>query len=184
MTKLPSWAQSGRSQWEYHGQKRPKFAVKPKEGQESVWDYPRPPKIDPDDREVLVIFANKIIARSTRAIRILETASPPTFYVPPSDVNSKYLKKTTGESQCEWKGEATYWDIIVEDEKVVRGAWSYPKPFQDFYKIKSHLAFYPSKMDCYVNGEHVKPQPGGFYGGWITKEIVGPVKGESDETYL
>ena len=184
MTDLPSWAKSGQSQWEYYGQKRPKFAIKPKKGQESVWDYPRPPKIDPDSREVLVIFANKIIARSTKAIRILETASPPTFYIPASDINSKYMSKAKGESKCEWKGEAIYWDVIVDKEKAARAAWSYPKPFSDYAKIKSYLAFYPSKVHCYVNGEPVKPQPGGFYGGWITKEIVGPVKGESEETYL
>jgi uncharacterized protein (DUF427 family) len=184
MTKLPSWAQSGRSLWEYHGQKRPEFAIKPKDGQESVWDYPRPPKLDSDSREVLVIFANKIIAHSTKAIRILETASPPTFYMPPSDINTDYLKKTVGESKCEWKGEAIYWDVIVDKEKIERAAWSYPKPFQDFCNIKSYFAFYPGKLHCFVDGERVQPQPGGFYGGWLTKEIVGPVKGESDETYL
>lgn len=184
MAKLSSWAKSGESQWEYHGQKRPEIAIKPGKGQESVWDYPRPPKLDPDSREVLVIFANKIIARTTKAIRILETASPPGFYIPPNDININYLKKTTGESKCEWKGAAIFWNVIVEDEKAARAAWSYPKPFPDFNKIKSYLSFYPSKVDCYVAGEHVKPQPGGFYGGWITKEIVGPVKGESDETYL
>lgn len=184
MTKLPSWAESGQSQWEYHGQKRPKFAIKPKKGQESVWDYPRPPKIEKDSREILVIFYNKIIARTTNAFRVLETASPPTFYIPATDVNIKYLKKTVGESKCEWKGEAIYWNVIVDDKKAERAAWSYPQPFPDFSKIKSYFSFYPSKVHCYVNGESVKPQPGGFYGGWITKEIVGPVKGESDETYL
>lgn len=184
MTKNPGWTNSGHSHWEYHGQKRPKFAIKPEKGQESVWDYPRPPKIEKDSREVLVIFNNKIIARTTNAYRVLETASPPTFYIPVTDVNTKYLKKTTGESKCEWKGEAIYWNVIVDNEKAERAAWSYPHPFPDFNKIKSYFCFYPSKVHCYVNGESVKPQPGGFYGGWITKEIVGPVKGESDETYL
>ncbi|MEX0844316.1 MAG: DUF427 domain-containing protein [Balneolaceae bacterium] len=184
MTKKPSWAKSGQSNWEYHGQKRPEFAIKPNTGQESVWDYPRPPKLVPDDREILVIFANKIIAHTRNAIRILETSNPPEFYIPPSDINVKYLKKTTGESRCEWKGESIYWDVIVDEEVAKRGAWSYPKPSPDYNKIKSYLSFYPSKMDCYVNGEHVKPQPGENYRGWITKEIVGPVRGESDKTYL
>ena len=184
MTKLPDWAQSGQSQWEYHGQKRPKFAIKPKDGQESVWDYPRPPKLAPDSREVLVIFANKIIAHTRKAIRVLETASPPTFYIPRDDLYMKFIQKAKGESKCEWKGEAIYWDIIVEDEKASRAAWSYPNPFRDFQSIKGYMSFYPGKTDCYVNGEHVRPQPGGFYGGWITKEIVGPVKGQSEETYL
>lgn len=184
MDKIPNWAKSRQSEWEYHGQKRPKFALKPGKGQESVWDYPRPPKLDPDDREVLVIFANKIIARTTNAIRVLETASPPTFYIPKEDLNMSFIEKTIGESKCEWKGEAIYWNIVVDDEKAERAAWSYPKPFKDYNAIKSYLCFYPSKVHCYVEGEHVKPQPGEFYGGWITREIVGPVKGESDETYL
>ncbi|HET8864500.1 MAG TPA: DUF427 domain-containing protein, partial [Gracilimonas sp.] len=177
-------AESGKSQWEYNGQKRPKFAIKPKEGQESVWDYPRPPKLHTDSREILVIFANKIIARSTNTIRVLETASPPTFYIPKADINMDYLKKTTGETRCEWKGDAIYWNVEADDKIAKRAAWSYPQPKSEFSKIKGYLCFYPSRVFCYVNGEHVKPQPGGFYGGWITKEIVGPVKGESDETFL
>lgn len=185
MSDKSNWDHSGKSAWKYHGQKRPEFAIKPKPGQESVWDYPRPPKLDPDEREILVIFANKIIARTTKSIRVLETANPPTFYIPPDDVNIKYLKKTNGVSKCEWKGEAIYWNIVVEDEVAEHAAWSYPQPNSDFKKIKSYFCFYPSKLHCYVNGESVKPQPGGgFYGGWITREIVGPVKGESDETYL
>lgn len=172
------------SGWEYYGQKRPDFAHKPKEGQESVWDYPRPPKLVTDEREILIIFANKIIGRSMNAIRLLETASPPTFYIPKTDLNMDYLKKTTGESRCEWKGDAIYWNIEVDGEIAERAAWSYPQPKSEFSKIKGYLCFYPAKAFCYVNGEHVKPQPGGFYGGWITKEIVGPVKGESDETFL
>ncbi len=184
MDKTPSWARTRQSGWDYYGQKRPKFAIKPGKNQESVWDYPRPPKLVPDNREVLIIFANKIIARSTHTIRVLETASPPSFYIPTKDVDMNFIKKTTGESRCEWKGEAIYWNIEVEDEKAERAIWSYPKPFADFNAIKSYMAFYPAKVNCYVNGEHVKPQPGDYYGGWITKEIVGPVKGESDETYL
>lgn len=181
---LPDWARSGRSKWEYHGQKRPKFAIEPKKGQESVWDYPRPPRLEADKREVLVIFSNTIIAQTTQAIRILETASPPSFYIPPTDLNINLLKKSTRTSRCEWKGQAVYWDVKVNDNVVKAGGWSYPDPFEEFIQIKNYLAFYPALVDCYVDGEHVKPQPGGFYGGWITQEIVGPVKGESNETYL
>lgn len=184
MNNSSAKGRSGPFGWEYYGQKRPDFAIKPKDGQESVWDYPRPPKLDPDEREILVIFANKIIARSTNAIRVLETASPPTFYIPKTDINMDYVNKTPGDSRCEWKGDAIYWNIEVDDEIAERASWSYPQPKSEFSKIKGYLCFYPSKCFCYVNGEHVKPQPGGFYGGWITKEIVGPVKGESDETFL
>jgi uncharacterized protein (DUF427 family) len=184
MNKSRDWTRTRPSEWEYHGQKRPPFAIKPDKNQESVWDYPRPPKLAPDKREVLVIFANKIIAHSTRGIRVLETASPPSFYIPTEDVNMSFIKKNTGEARCEWKGEAIFWNVEVDDEIAERAAWSYPKPLPDFYTIKSYMAFYPAKVHCYVNGEEVKPQPGQYYGGWITKEIVGPVKGESDETYL
>lgn len=184
MNKSSNRNKSGQSNWEYHGQKRPKFANKPKDGQESVWDYPRPPKLASDNREILIIFANKIIARTTKAIRVLETGNPPAFYIPKTDINMDFLNKTPGVSRCEWKGEAIYWNVAVEDKLVERVAWSYPQPNQEFSKIKSHISFFPSKLFCYVNGEHVKPQPGGFYPGWITKEITGPVRGESDETYL
>jgi uncharacterized protein (DUF427 family) len=168
----------------YYGQKRPDFAVVPKEGQESVWDYPRPPIIEKEEREVLIIFENKIIARSTNALKVKETASPPSIYIPKEDLNNKYLKKTQGVSRCEWKGEAIYWDVIVDDKVAEKAAWCYPQPKKEFNKIMSHFAFYPSKLYCYLNGEHVQPQPGKFYGGWVTKEIIGPFKGESDKTYL
>lgn len=170
--------------WKYYGQKRPEFALEPKEGQESVWDYPRPPIIEDENREVLVIFENKIIARSTNAYKVKETGNPPTIYIPKEDINSTYLKKSQGLTRCEWKGEAIFWNIVVDDKVIERAGWSYPQPNKEYSKIKSYLAFYPSKLYCYLNGEHVKPQPGNFYGGWVTKEIVGPIKGESDESYL
>ncbi|MCH2450464.1 MAG: DUF427 domain-containing protein [Gracilimonas sp.] len=184
MNNYSGKSNSGPSGWKYYGQIRPDFAIKPKEGQESVWDYPRPPKLAPDEREILVIFANKIVARSTNTIRILETASAPAFYIPKADINMDYMKKVLGKSRCEWKGDAIYWNIEAKGEIAERAAWSYPQPKSEFFKIKGHVCFYPSRAFCYVNGEHVKPQPGGFYGGWITKEIAGPVKGESDETFL
>lgn len=184
MSDLPKWASNHRNKWEYRGQKRPSFALKPKKGQESVWDYPRPPVLSPDNRKVLVKLDGHIIAKTTKAIRILETASPPTFYIPPEDVLMKYLIKTNKNSRCEWKGEAVYYDLFTKNEEVKNAAWSYPDPFDEYKGIAKYVSFYPGKVQCYVNGERVKPQPGWFYGGWITSEIVGPVKGEGNLTYL
>ncbi|GAB5409287.1 MAG: hypothetical protein BalsKO_16520 [Balneolaceae bacterium] len=115
---------------------------------------------------------------------MLETASPPTFYLPPSDIKTEYLRKATGTSLCEWKGKAQYWDVLINDKVLEKAGWSYPDPFEEFANIKGYLSFYPSVLECFVNGERVKPQPGGFYGGWITSEIVGPVKGEIPEASL
>ncbi len=184
MTELPYWAKKARSNWKYYGQKRPSFAIQPKKGQESVWDYPRPPKIDYDHRRIIVTVGDVTIADTTNAIRILETASPPTFYLPPSDVNFDLLKSSTGKSRCEWKGVAKYWKVESEHQLIDHNAWSYPNPFEDYKEIREYLAFYPAKADCFVDDERVRPQPGGFYGGWITNEIVGPVKGEAPNTYL
>ncbi len=184
MKNLPDWAKRARSQWEYFGQKRPSFAIDPAKGQESVWDYPRPPKIVSDSRIITVKHSGKILAKTASAIRILETASPPTFYLPPSDINFDVLKKATGASRCEWKGLAHYWDFELNDLHISDVAWSYPAPFKDYQQIEGYLAFYPSKVECFINDERVRPQPGGFYGGWITDEIVGPVKGEDPRAYL
>ena len=163
--------------WKYRGQKRPDFAIEPKPGQESVWDYPRPPKLALDSRLVEVIFADQRIASSNKLYRVLETASPPSFYVPPSDVNWKYLSAAPGSSVCEWKGTARYWTLSLNPEAGVVG-WSYPEPTPAFEKIRDYVSFYPNVLDCFVAGERVRAQPGKFYGGWITSEIVGPFKGE------
>lgn len=184
MSTNSNGADANKSGWKFYGQKRPEFAVEPKEGQESVWDYPRPPVVEKESREVLVIFENKIIARSTNALKVKETANPPTIFIPKEDINADYLKKTQGVSRCEWKGEAIYWDVQVDDKVAKKAAWCYPQPNKEYSKIKSYFAFFPSKLYCYLNGENVKPQTGSFYGGWITKDIAGPFKGESDETYL
>lgn len=184
MAELPNWAKSARSNWKYYGQKRPSFAIKPKKGEESVWDYPRPPKIEVDSRHVVVKIGELVIAETDNAIRILETASPPTFYLPPTDIHFDALVQAEGESRCEWKGVAKYCSVNAQNQTISQAAWSYPTPFEDYAAIKDHLSFYPTKVECFVNGERVRPQPGGFYGGWITNEIVGPVKGESPKTYL
>ncbi|MFO7845278.1 MAG: DUF427 domain-containing protein [Balneolaceae bacterium] len=164
--------------WKYNGTNRPDFAVKPGPGQESVWDYPRPPKLSPDQRNVVVKWNGQVIASSNQAVRILETASPPTFYLPPKDVNTELLTESTGSSFCEWKGKATYWDITVARDINKGAAWSYDNPTPAFSSIAGYYSFYPARVNCTVGGETVKPQPGNFYGGWMTPEIVGPVKGE------
>ena len=164
--------------WEYTGQKRPPFAIKPAKGQESVWDYPRPPVLVPDKRRIEVRAGDVVIADSTRAIRLLETASPPTFYIPVEDVRQEALALHPSSSFCEWKGDAQYWALKRGDGAREMVGWSYPKPMAGFESIAGHLAFYPSRVECYIDGERVKPQPGEFYGGWVTREIVGPFKGE------
>lgn len=117
------------------------------------------------------------IAETSSSIRVLETASPPTFYLPPKDVNSDYLVKASGTSFCEWKGIATYWNITIDGNILEKAAWSYDAPTESFSAIKGYFSFYPGKLECFVDTIRVKPQPGGFYGGWMTPDIVGPVKG-------
>lgn len=163
--------------WKYYGQERPPFAEIPKKGQESVWDYPRPPRLEIDHREVLVKYHSTLIARTHRAIRILETASPPTYYIPPSDVIWEELEPHPGLSFCEWKGSASYWSLRSSDVKEPT-AWSYCHPSDAFADIANYVCFYAGKVACYIDGERVKPQSGRFYGGWITNALTGPFKGE------
>ncbi|MDX1740204.1 MAG: DUF427 domain-containing protein [Rhodothermales bacterium] len=163
--------------WKYRGHSRPPFADEPRDGQESVWDYPRPPRLANDSRLVEVVSGSVIIARSTRTIRVLETASPPTFYIPPDDVAVDRLTPAAGASVCEWKGTAGYW-ALAGNADVGPVGWSYAAPRGEFEDIRDYFSFYPGRVACFVDGERVRPQPGGFYGGWLTDEIAGPVKGE------
>ncbi len=159
--------------------KKPK-PIKPKPGQESVWDYPRPPRLEATTKELVVTFAGITIAKTTKGYRVLETSHPPVYYLPPAAIRMDLLKlQTARRSFCEFKGAAVYWDIVVDDKTSVAAAWSYPNPSPAFVAIKDHLAFYPSRVEaCYVDGEQVQAQKGDFYGGWITSDIVGPFKGE------
>ncbi len=125
-----------------------------------------------------VLCDGTLIADSTQSVRVLETASPPTFYIPHSDIDTEYLLRAGENSHCEWKGAATYWTLRVRDREIADAAWSYEQPYPEFETIAGHLSFYPSKLECYVGDHRVEPQPGGFYGGWVTPEIVGPFKGE------
>ncbi len=151
---------------------------KPGPGQESVWDYPRPPRVEAEPRVVKIIFNGVTIAETGGARRVLETSHPPSIYVPLVDVAADVLTPSAERSVCEWKGAAEYWDISVGDRVAPAAAWSYPAPRRGFEDLVHHLSFYPRLMDaCYLGGELVTPQPGGFYGGWITSEVVGPFKG-------
>lgn len=163
--------------WEYRGQKRPSFADPPGPGRESVWDYPRPPRIAPDSRRVLVRLGDLIIGDSDRTVRVLETASPPTFYLPPEDVRHELLETCAHQSWCEWKGTASYWRLATDNGPESRVAWCYLAPTFAFQAIAGYFSFYPGALECYVGGERVMPQHGALYGGWVTREIAGPFKG-------
>ncbi|MEM7126876.1 MAG: DUF427 domain-containing protein [Chloroflexota bacterium] len=176
-SKIPSWLQQAQDAWSFRGQKRPGFAIEPGPGQESVWDYPRPPAMVPDSRHVIVKAGDLLIADSTATIRICETASPPAFYIPPQDVKLDSLAAAPGSSFCEWKGPASYWQLASGGSNEPIG-WSYPNPLSGSEAVMGFFSFYPGRVECYVDGKRVRPQAGGFYGGWITDEIVGPFKGD------
>ncbi|MEV4614936.1 DUF427 domain-containing protein [Kitasatospora sp. NPDC049258] len=146
---------------------------------ESVWDYPRPPRIDEAyGRLAEVTFAGRSVASTRRALRVLETSHPPVWYFPPEDVATEFLDRAAGRSLCEWKGSAAYWDLRVGGRSCEQAAWSYPAPAPAFRRIRGYFAFYPARVErCAVDGETVHPQEGDFYGGWITSEIRGPFKG-------
>ena len=159
---------------------KPKRA-EPGPGQESVWDYPRPPKLEKTNKQIRIVFNGEVIADTRNAYRMLETSHPPTYYIPPEDVAEKFLEKGNGRSICEWKGQARYFTLDVDGKRAENVGWAYPDPSPPFTAIKDYYAFYPAPMDeCTVDDEVVTPQPGGFYGGWITSDVVGPFKGEPD----
>ena len=153
--------------------------VEPGPGQESVWDYPRPPAVVPSADRIRVVHADATIADTTAAVRVLETSQPPAYYIPRSDVVESHLVEGSGRSFCEWKGSATYWSIVVGDRVVPNAAWSYEDPTASFGAIRGHVAFYARLVDeCWVGDERVVANPGSFYGGWITSTVVGPFKGD------
>ena len=157
----------------------PHNIVIPGPGQESVWHYPRPPQVQNVSRRIRVLFDGGTLADTTNALRVIETASTPVYYIPPEHVNMDLLEKGAHTTLCEWKGQAQYWHVRTENRSARNAAWSYPHPYQGFGRIRDFLAFYASKMDiCYVDDDPVTPQPGPFYGGWITPDITGPFKGE------
>ncbi len=145
---------------------------------ESVWDYPRPPRIEQSSRHIRVVFNDTTIAETSRAFRVLETSHPPVYYIPPGDVQQQFLSRSEHQSYCEFKGLATYYTLKVEGKAATNAAWSYHNPSIGFESIKDYIAFYPERVDvCFVDDERVQAQEGNFYGGWITSDIEGPFKG-------
>ncbi|MEL7444614.1 MAG: DUF427 domain-containing protein [Pseudomonadota bacterium] len=147
-------------------------------GQESVWEYPRPAVCEPTGRHIRIIHKGIMIADSGNAFRTLETSHPPTYYIPQSDIAMEHLRPSARRTLCEWKGQANYWDLILGDQRLEAIGWSYPSPTSGFRPIRDYVAFYPDPLDqCLVDGHLITPQPGQFYGGWISQYEAGPFKG-------
>ena len=145
---------------------------------ESVWSYPRPPAVERSRERVRVVFAGRTIADTTRALRVLETSHPPTYYIPRADIDESALQPTRGSSFCEFKGRASYFDVVAGETRAPGAAWIYPAPTAPYRDLSDAVAFYPGLMDaCYVGDETVQAQPGSYYGGWITSNLEGPFKG-------
>ena len=153
--------------------------IEPGPGQESVWDYPRPPRLEPTTALIRVVHGGRVVAETGRALRVLETSQPPGIYIPPTDVDLTLLRPSPQHTFCEWKGSASYHHLVVPGaEPVVDACWSYEHPTDAFHPIAGYLAFYPQRVDaCFVDEEQVQANEGSFYGGWITSSIVGPFKG-------
>jgi uncharacterized protein (DUF427 family) len=151
----------------------------PGPGQESVWDYPRPPRVEAEPERIRVVVDGFPVADSVDALRVLETAGAPVYYLPPADVRMDLLQPTSHHSFCEWKGEASYWSIALPDRTIPNVAWAYKAPMAGYEVIRDYLAFYAALVDeAWVGDELATPQPGRFYGGWVTSKIVGPFKGD------
>jgi uncharacterized protein (DUF427 family) len=152
--------------------------IPPGPGQESVWDYPRPPRVERSGQRVVVRLGGVVIADTTDALRVLETSHPPAYYLPRAAFAADALRPARGSSMCEYKGRASYLDVLGAGAVARRAAWTYPTPLPGFEALVDHISLYPAGMDsCEVDGERVVPQEGGFYGGWITSRVVGPFKG-------
>ncbi len=152
--------------------------VEPGPGQESVWDYPRPPRLEATSASLEIRLGGEMVARTGDAYRVLETSHPPTYYLPTSAFTPGVLRPSAGSSYCEWKGEAAYYDLVTPARTAVRAGWTYPSPSPGFEALVGHVAVMPALVDeCRVDDEVVVPQEGRFYGGWITSRVVGPFKG-------
>ena len=156
----------------------PPQRIPPQPNQESVWDYPRPPRLEATPKRIVIVCNGVTFADTRGGYRVLETSHPPVYYLPQADIRMEHLRPAGGGSVCEWKGRAVYFDVVVGERTLSHVAWAYPTPTPAFAPIRDYLAFYAAPMDgCWVDGERVTPQPGEFYGGWITSDIVGPFKG-------
>jgi uncharacterized protein (DUF427 family) len=153
--------------------------IEPEPGQESVWDYPRPPALETTSAHLRVVHRGTVLAETRSAVRVLETSQPPVFYFDPADVDLDVLARSPSRTFCEWKGFAVYWSLRAPGSAVDDVAWSYESPTAPYAALAGRLAFYPQRVDeCWVDGERVRPNPGSFYGGWITSRVVGPFKGD------
>ena len=168
---------AARAQWTFRGQHRPAFAHEPGADQVSVWDFPRPPALREVNGSIEVRRGDVVVARSERGLMVCETAHPPTYYFPRVDVDQRLLQPAPGASFCEWKGAASYFDVLG-GPPLARAAWTYEETFSEFQALQGFVAFMPTDLECFVDGERARPQPGGFYGGWITARYAGPFKGE------
>jgi len=170
---------AARDAWRFA--RRPSGIVVPGPGQESVWSFPRPPRVEPVARRVTVALGDHAIADSRRAERVVETAGAPCYYVPPEDCDLAALARTERWSVCEWKGVAWTYDVSAGGRRLRGAAWTYPDPLDDlgcgFARIAGWFAFYATELVCALDGERVTPQPGGFYGGWVSADLTGPIKG-------
>jgi uncharacterized protein (DUF427 family) len=173
LTLTPEVA-AARERWRHRGQRRPAFADVPAQGQVSVWDFPRPPRLEAVAQPLAVMSGAVSLARTTRGCRVLETAGAPTYYFPPDDVDVGSLRRAGHQTVCEWKGlaQSFAWGDVSP------AAWCYELTFAEFTAIRGWYAFYPAALDCFVGQARVAPQPGGYYGGWVTGDLCGPIKGE------
>lgn len=171
----PAVAQA-RARWQYRGQVRPPFAEPAGPGEASVWDFPRPPRLEPVASELKVMHGEIVVAETAAGVRVVETASAPTYYFPPEAVDEGLLIELAERTQCEWKGIATQF-AIREGADHAAAAWCYRETFAEFVELIGWYAFYPSSLACYVGGEQARAQLGGYYGGWVTKDLKGPIKG-------
>lgn len=153
---------------------------------ERVRDYPRPPRLETSQDQIRVEALGEILVETQRSLRVLETFHPPTYYLPPEAMNQGLLVPAPGRpSFCEWKGVASYYDVVAEERRLNRAVWTYNHPSERFRELAGWFALYPGQMDgCWVNGERVIPQQGGFYGGWITSQVEGPFKGDPSHPEL
>jgi len=179
MTNIPKELKKEVNKWRSFKRKKPDNIVKPAPGQESIWDYPRPPKVELFSKNIRVESGGEVIAETTKSYKVMETSSPPCYYISQEYIKMNYLITSTHKTLCEWKGSAKYWSIKVGDRYFENAGWSYSAPWEGFEEIKDHIAFFAGRVDaCFIDDEKVVPQAGDFYGGWTTSNIVGPFKGE------
>jgi uncharacterized protein (DUF427 family) len=169
-----------RDSWRFS--RRPSKIEVPGPGQESVWDYPRPPEVRQAEGPLKVVFAGDVVAQTSRGLKVVETAGAPVYHFPPEDVRTELLKPIPGSSFCEWKGEARYFDLVVRGQKADKAVYCYPDPLDDlgqgFSRITGWYVFYAGLVDeVWLGDEQATPQPGGYYAGWVTSRITGPIKG-------